>query len=240
MLGTGTQQDVDVRVMDVVAGGTLNTVVVDLDAVVKTVGAIHRAIVGVFGVESGVLHRYGMVVLQIGAQMFDLNAVGSNAVVAFSAVHQIITTVKAQMQRGVGSAVPAVRFKDGHINPHGAIVTGEAEQADGAGGANLVVECAAVVEVIRPGGGLEAVPAGNAAQLAAVSAIFFGRHVAVDTRRAVIGKGKAGHRRDPRPLVQAGKVVFGAEDGPRACCTADSKDRRCQQPAPIRIICQVI
>ena len=92
-------------------------------------------------------------------------------------------------------------------------MTAQAEQADGAGAADLVVEGAAVVEVVGGiGGRAVAVPARNAAQSGAILALFFGWDVAVDAGRAIIGKGHAGHGGHAGAFVQAGEVVLGTEN----------------------------
>ncbi len=174
------------------AGGAFNTLVVEFDAIVEAVWAVGLSEIEIFGAEPGITHRNRMIVGEVGADMFDRNVMRDTAVVALGAVHGVVAAVDAQMHRGVFATAPAVGAEDGHVDPHGAVVAREAQQANGAGCFDLVIERAAIIEVVTVlGGGAKTVPSFNAAKGCGVGAFLFRRNVAIDAGGAIVGEGEA-------------------------------------------------
>ena len=167
--------------MDVVTTGALHLAFVEFYTVVKPSGAIGRPEVLIVGVETSIGHGDRVIVFQVGADMFDLNAVSNLTIMTTAAAHQVGTPVEPEVKGGILLAVPGVGFEDCHVDPHGAVVTGETEQADGAWSTHFVLQRSAVVEVITTGGRGKAVPPGNAPEKSAVSLFLLLRDMAVDT-----------------------------------------------------------
>lgn len=167
--------------MDIMAGCAFNLVVIQFDAVIKTVWSVRGLEVGVLVGEPRIGHGDRVIVLQIGSDMLDGDIVGDPAIMAFPATEQIIGAVDAQMQGGIIAGAPAIGPEDRHIDPHGAVMTRQAQQADGAGRHDLVVEGIAVIQTVTAGGGSEAVKAGYAAKLRGVGAFPVWRYMAIDT-----------------------------------------------------------
>jgi len=163
-------------------GRALDPAVIQLDAVVKTIGPVRGSEIGVFVGQSRIGHGNGMVVLQIGTDVFDGNVMRDPAVMTFSATEQIIRPVDFQMQGGIFTAAPAVGPENRHIDAHSAVMTRQAEQAYGTGGADLVIKGITVIQVVLMQGGFETVKTGNAAELRRILAFPVGWNMAVHAR----------------------------------------------------------
>ena len=155
-----------------------------------------------------------MVIGEVGADVFDRNIMRNAPVMAFGTVHGVVVAVDAQVHGGVFTAAPAVGAEYGHVDRHGAVVAGEAEQADRAWCVYFVFKGAAIVEVVAMlGGWHKTVPPLDAAKGGGVGPFLFRWNMTVDARGAVIGEGDARHCCHASAFVEAGEVVFGAEDG---------------------------
>ncbi len=154
-----------------------------------------------------------MVVGEVIADVFDGNIMGHFSVMALAAAHQIVGAIDAQVQGGIFAAAPAVGLEHGHIHRHGAIVAGKTEQADGAGGADLVVQGAAVVEIEGIGGGTKAVPALDAPEFTGVGIPLVRWNVAVHTGRSEVRKCHRRHSHHAGAFVEPGEVMLAAEEG---------------------------
>ena len=122
-----------------------------------------------------------MIIGEVGADVLDRDVMRNSAVVAFGTVHGVIVAVDAQVHGGVFTAAPAVGAEYGHVDRHGAVVAGEAEQADRAWSVYFVFKGAAIVEVVAMlGGRHKAVPSFDAAKRGGVGPFLFGWDMAVD------------------------------------------------------------
>ena len=197
------------------AGCAFNLVVIQFDAVIETVGPVRRLEVGVLMGKPRIGHGDRVIVLQIGSDMLDGDIVGDPAIMAFPATEQIIGAVDTQVQCGVITGAPAIGPENRHVDPHGAVMTRQAQQADGTGRLDLIIEGIAVIQTVAVGSGSVPVKAGYAAKLRAVGAFPVGRYMAIDTRGTIIGKGQSRHRHNSGTFVEAGEVMFAAKD--RTC-----------------------
>jgi len=162
-------------------GGAFDAFIVELHAVVETVWAVRLIEVEIFVAEPGVAHGDRVVIGKIGADVFDRDVMRNTPVVAFGTVHGVVIAIDAQMHRCILGTAPAVGAKYGHVDPHGAIMAGEAEQADGAWGVYFVFEGAAIVEVVAMlGRRHKTVPSLNAAKRGGVGAFLFRWDMTVD------------------------------------------------------------
>ena len=190
------------------ARSTFHFAVIDLDAVVEAVRGIRRTEIMILVGESGVGHGKGMVVGKIGADVFNGDTMGDSAVMAFAAAYKIVSAIESQVQCRILTAGPTVRLENRHIQAHGAIVAGQAEETNRAWGPDLVVQGTAVIKIISTLGRDKTVPSRNAALAAAVSFFTVRRKMAVNTRRTVVGESDTGHGNHTDTLVEAGKVMF--------------------------------
>lgn len=175
--------------------------VIDLDAIVKAIRGVRWAKILIFVGKSGIGHGEGMVVGKIGTDVFDGDTMRYSPVMAFAATHQVVGAVEPQVQGGILTACPAIRFEHRHVQSHSAIVAGQAQQADRAGRANLVVQGAAVIEVISTLCRNEAVPSRNSPLGAAIGLVAIRGEVAVNAGRAVVGEGHSRHGHHADALV---------------------------------------
>ena len=112
--------------MNIMAAGAFYLVIIELDAVVKTIGPIRSAEIGVLVGQAGIGHRDRVVIGQVGADVFDSDIVGDEAIMAFSTAHQIIGAIDAQMQGCIFTVTPAIGPEDRHIDGHRAVMAGQA------------------------------------------------------------------------------------------------------------------